>query len=88
MLLGCAPGERPALPADAAPTPDAFVPAQPEGSWEPDPGIGRTNALIVATFPNGKRAVISGASAPIGWTSSPPCATTLSIVSATLSTMM
>ena len=42
------------------------------------------------TFPDGSRnlAVISGASAPMGCTISPPLATTASRVAATLSTMM
>src|SRR5229473_3185547 len=42
------------------------------------------------TFPPGSRnrAVISGASAPRGWTISPPWATTASTAAATLSTMM
>ena len=60
-------------------TPAGALPRQRAGSW-----------YSPSRLPPGsvKRAVISGASLPIGWTILPPAPTIASSVAATLSTMM
>jgi hypothetical protein len=45
-IAACGPDARPEMPLDGSATPDAI--ALPEGVWEPDPGLGRTNAYLVA----------------------------------------